>query len=197
MKTYFFTPIIGLQIQNSAEKEKFIFDDSTLMNGQEVNEFIAQYTINSNNDLIDLLQHKVSEELTYIVIQREGKINNEMEIEVEERALEIIAVISTIILSFTNFREAPARDTELLASPEGESFYLSENGSGTHKQRHIGSQDEHVIFTPHPRLLFTRSNLMELLLREIYCSLVEIILLNKKPKFKKNLRSSVVNLYRT
>lgn len=187
----FFFPLYGITIEDTNPTHTFIFNDATIMSAWEVAEFargVSEF----------FSPHSKLDAHSYLVVRVQNTGNSlKLRQDAESRANEIVAAISIIILAYSDFCEAPARDKELSSSETSTVFCIATSGSVNIIQRHYGMQDEYTIFMPEPPISYTREKL-EVLLLTGECSDFAFMLLRKNDSpFRKKISAAATFFYTT
>ncbi|MBK7411730.1 MAG: hypothetical protein IPI29_04155 [Ignavibacteria bacterium] len=185
---YFCFPIYGLQCEDADDGNigQFLFSDATILSGWQA----RQLNPNTNSNL----QLALSDTQHYLIIRRPAlehyeEQNHHFDV-VLQRAKEVLAGISLPLLAYSNFTSNPSLATEVYESSMNTMVHLHANG--------VTLRNEHVTALPIalPDYKFKRAELLDLLKREPYSWLTDVLLFtNPGNQLHRTVRRAASALY--
>ena len=192
---WFVFNVYGLKLNKSINWQQFLFHDSTVVNIENLSEYLRNELNYSKDDFLFQLNKDAD---SYLIVHIGGAITKENENEkiklAKQRANEIISLIYFSFLYLTNSSFGISLDFELTQTSGGTFSYFTSNREISHTQQH--TKGEFWIQCPTPPYQMSRESLMRILKKEYFNLFFEVII-KKKGAFYQVLSNSLTNFYRT
>lgn len=200
--TWFFFPILGLNIKRSKTWRNFAFGDATIVNSEDLKDYLRTTNCNqSDNHLLNPkhLNSTFSNKLSYLIVNADkylcDKTVKKIENDAIERAYQIASLLHFFFLYSSYYTNSVCLTSEIFSTEGFHYQYTSHRGRWGQKDKY--TNDEHRITVPDNSFVYSIKGLKKQLQKLPFTNLSKIIIEKINNKHTKYILVSLLNFYKT